>query len=244
MKLYSAFFVMTKCILQLFVCLLNRYSGYDIRVFCTEAQLPSTWVSLALSLAATASGLAVLFGVEVFAGEAALSRAFSRFVGCFEPFELRTNPEHDILNPCGFKLLLLLILRIGKGGHVHIGTPCKSWIFLARSYSRRSLLQPQGPDAAHCSKSLKKYLTEHNALADITGCLVRLAVALELTYSVEQPRFSLLWSYPPVLQALVGSGAINVPFFMSAFQGELPKPLSLRGHAPWLKVMKVVAKTT
>ena len=93
-----------------------------------------------------------------------------------------------------------------------------------------------------CSKFLKKYLTEHNALADITGCLVRLAVALELTYSVEQPRSSLLWSYPPVLQALAGSDAINVPFFMSAFQGESPKPLSLRGNAPWLKFMKAVAK--
>lgn len=200
------------------------------------------WVATVLSVAPLALSQPVLFGVEIFAGEGELAGAFCQHVGPFEQFELLTNPAHDALDPEGFKLLMQLILRIGKGGHVHLGTPCSSWIFLARSQSRRSLLQPQGPPAPQCRPSLQRYLKDHNALADITGSVVRMACALGLTYSVEQPRSSLLWSYPPVLAALAATTARNIPFFMSAFQGDSPKPLSMRGNAPWLVVFKEVAE--
>ena len=141
----------------------------------------------------------------------------------------------------GLERLAVWILRIGRHGYVHLGTPCKSWIALSRAWSKRSMMAPQGPGRNRTNPKQWAYLQEHNAIGHITAYIVRTAHALDLSYTIEQPVSSLLFSFDPVLKALAATGFVTAAFTMGSFGGESPKPLLLKGSAPWLRTFREVA---
>eukprot|EP00969_Alexandrium_andersonii_P231588 10227154-Alexandrium_andersonii.AAC.1 len=116
-----------------------------------------------------------------------------------------SDAENDVLTMHGLKRIALWMLRIGKNGYVHLGTPCKSWVALSRSWSQRSCIAPQGPSPSRVSDEQWSYLREHNSIGHITAHVVRTAHALGLVYTIEQPVSSLLFSFDPVLKALAAT---------------------------------------
>ena len=87
----------------------------------------------------------LIFGIEICSGCEALSEAFRTHVGLFLSFYTVCDPENDVLTMQGLRRIASWMLRIGKNGYVHLGTPCKSWVALSRPWSKRSMLAPQGP---------------------------------------------------------------------------------------------------
>ena len=110
-----------------------------------EAQLPTWWITMMLAAALEACMLPVLAAVEVFAGQGELCSAIEELVGCSAMFEVKRDPRHNILKREGLFMIMVLVLRIVRGGLLWLGTPCQSWIILSRSWTRRTRFRPQGP---------------------------------------------------------------------------------------------------
>ena len=214
----------------------------DLRSKLHQAKIPSWFVVMVLRVAASVKG-SLLYGVEAFSGKGELSSAFSQHVGAWEKFEIMDNAKHNLLLQSGFEILVGLMLRIGKGGLLWMGTPCKSWVIMSRSYTQRSLARPEGPPPHLCKTPKQaKYLQEHNTLADRTALLAQLAYALHIYYVVEQPQSSILFRYQPIAKVLKETSASTVAFRMANFQGDSPKPLRLQGTGAWMQTFAEVNK--
>lgn len=214
-----------------------------LRARTEAAGLPAWWVAMLMTASATALRKTTLVGVEIFAGKAELSGAFSRLVGPMGSFEIENSPRENILNSDGVSYLMELLLRIRTKGLTWLGTPCKSWVCLSRSFTRRSSLQPAGPPKAYTTGRQFEYLMEHNCIADVCALVIRTVAALNIDFIVEQPMSSLLFSYPAIRDCLKDCGGIGINFMMAAFNGESPKPLLLKGSPAYLHVFAAVAKT-
>jgi hypothetical protein len=203
-----------------------------------SAVVPQWWVSLVLDCAREAVSQPMLYGVEYFSGCEALSSAFRLLVGPFASFDIRKGDHHDILKANGLRTAIILLLSVMEGGYLHFGTPCKSWVALSRSFTRRSVLRPQGPSQTQTRPKQWSYLCQHNRIAVLTAYLCKTASAFGLKFTIEQPVSSLLFHFPEISAALIGAG--SAAFVMGAFQGESPKPLVLKGTVVWLPTFRQV----
>ena len=213
-----------------------------LRATLEDAALPSWWVEMLMKASVAARRKAVLLGVEIFAGKAQLSSAFCRLAGPMETFEIENSPRENILNSDGVLYLMQLLLRIQVKGLTWLGTPCKSWVCLSKSWTRRSVLQPAGPPSGYTSAAQAAYLAEHNCIADLCSLIIRTVAALGIDFIVEQPMSSLLFTYPAIRDALRDCGNIGISFMMAAYCGESPKPLLLKGSPEYLRTFAAVAK--
>ena len=212
----------------------------DLQSKLGKAMLPAWWIALLLEAAGPALKLSVVVGLEVFSGMGELSSAFALLVGPFLTFEILNDDAEDIMRQSGLMILLTKFLSIAFEGLLWLGTPCKSWVVLSRSFTHRSLIQPSGPQLEHTSQRQRDYLDGHNSIAEITALFIRSATALGIYAIVEQPVSSLLFHYEAMLKALAAANARAVSFQMSAFEGESPKPLLLKGTAPCLQTFREV----
>lgn len=212
----------------------------DLRSKLEKAMLPVWWIALLLEAAGPALKLSVVTGLEVFSGMGELSSAFALLVGPFLTFEILNDDAEDIMWRSGVMILLEKFLSIAFEGLLWLGTPCKSWVALSRSFTHRSLIQPSGPDKHHTSQRQCDYLDGHNSIAELTALFIRSAAALGIYVIVEQPVSSLLFHYEAMLKALAAVDAHAISFEMSAFEGESPKPLLLKGTAPCLQTFREV----
>ena len=132
-------------------------------------------------------------GMEIFAGQQQLSKACQQLHGAraWATFENLDNEKEDVLQNDGLSLLLSRMLAITAGGLVWLGTPCKSWIALSRSFTRRSVELPDGPDclASLCSPRQHAYLLEHNSIAEVSALIMETAYRLSLQCALEQPPY-------------------------------------------------------
>ena len=85
-------------------------------------------------------------------------------------------------------------------------------------------------------------MDEHNTLAELSALLIKTTKVLCMTFTLEQPCSSLLFQYPSMMKALAWANASTASCFMSAFGGESPKPLTIKGNPPWLNEFSLVAK--
>eukprot|EP00974_Lingulodinium_polyedra_P108434 10496796-Lingulodinium_polyedra.AAC.1 len=145
-----------------------------------QAGLPRWWIQLCLEAVPKALALPVAWGLEVFSGKGELSRAFCDVLGDFRTFEFNNDPAQDILATDGVVFMLSMLLSTCQNGLLWLGTPCKSWVVLSRSFTQRSLLQPQGP--AGGTERQRSYLDEHNTIAVISAMCIRTAAALNIHY--------------------------------------------------------------
>ena len=155
-----------------------------MRAKVEAAGLPDWWVAMLMTASAPALRKTALVGVEIFAGKAELSGACSRLVGPMESFEIENSPRENILNSDGVLYLMELLLRIRTKGLTWLGTPCKSWVCLSRSFTRRSLLQPAGPPRDYTTDKQCQYLMEHNCIADVCAMVIRTVAALNINFVV------------------------------------------------------------
>lgn len=193
-----------------------------------------------MDCARIAVSMSLMVGLEAFSGRGLLARSFANLVGPFGTFEVNDDPSENLLTETGLHKLLVMLFRVKAGGHIHLGTPCKSWVVLSRAYTQRSILRPEGP-AVRRSKRQSKYLDEHNGLASLSAKIIRTACIAGITFTIEQPVSSLLFHFPEMLQALAYGGAKSISCMMSSFEGDSPKPLSIRGNPEWLQEFKKTA---
>ena len=200
--------------------------------------LPKWWVALILACIPLAMDLPLLAGVEYFSGEAELAKACEKGIGPWGTYDIKNGQQFDCTTKVGQRCAIVLLLRLARHSHAHFGTPCRSWVALSRSFTKRSGLRPGGPPKSRCTPALWKYLSLHNQIAQVTSYLIKTCVAMGHTITIEQPVSSLLFSYEPMVAALVGTSSVSVA--MRAFRGDSPKPLKIVGNAQWLGLLRKV----
>ena len=78
--------------------------------------------------------------------------------------------------------MLSMLLSACQHGFLWFGTMCKSWVVMSRSFTQRSLLQPQGP--AGGTERQRSYLDEHNTIAVISAMCIRISAALNIHFVI------------------------------------------------------------
>jgi len=169
--------------------------------------------------------------VEIFAGEAAVSRGM-RLVGfAGETFDLRKSASHDILTPVGFLAILAAAMRIRRGGVLWAAPPCSTWVFLSRHSTGRGR-DPSG------NWQTSDYIASQNALVCRLLLLARLCIARGVYYIIEQPRSSCMFKYGPFAEFLKKHPATSVCTEMGAFGMMAEKDMNLIGTAPYLPMLE------
>lgn len=124
--------------------------------------------------------------VEVFCGEAELSKAFQLEGMQVKSFDLCRSPSHNLATTVGFLLVLQSILELRVGGVLWGALPCSSWVYVSRGTSKRSKESPMGDVS-------QRSVREANLLTSRFVLLLLVAVARGAQWCVEQPQSSLLF---------------------------------------------------
>ena len=130
--------------------------------------------------------------VEVFAGEAAVSRGLAALGYIGRSVDQRYHQElDDILTPRGFANLACNVARLRPGGLLWAAPPCSSWVFLSSSSTGRHISVEGYPRPGVLSQ---------NALVQRLLILSAFARARGVGFIWEQPASSQMFSFPDVLQ--------------------------------------------
>ena len=142
-----------------------------------------------------------LDALDVFAGTGNMAKSFrERGLACEEFEKLRGGVENDVLTPSGSDHLLGLLCRVSAKGVVWLGPPCSTWVWIARSHTKRNSADVNGDTS-------REDVQHANATAKFVGMFMRLCHRLKVWYVVEQPKGSLLWQFESVAEALQATGA-------------------------------------
>lgn len=191
--------------------------------------VPPDWVEPVAAMLPLAVKTPQLDGIDCFAGEKGFCKAMLRHNLAALPFEKNDDPEwEDVLTAKGLSYLFFILLRVRAGGLVMLGPPCKFWIFLTLSHTKRTRTNPAGSSESWMAM-------EGNAIADVVAKITKLCAALMIYVVIEQPHSSFMFQYPPMAVALRDVCAKSVTFNMAAFKHPAVKPTRLWGTAPWLE---------
>ena len=161
---------------------------------------PATLLHMLAYLAALGTTQRDLHMVELFSGEGALATAFNENDMKSEQLDICRNPLHDIRKVSGLMRACQLIMRLKVGGLLWSGTPCSTWVWIARSSTGRSRGNPLGRADQPC-------VSDANITASRVALLVLLAVARGCCWAIEQPGSSLLPEHPRMqMLARLGQG--------------------------------------
>lgn len=130
--------------------------------------------------------------VEVFSGSQGLTQAARSEGLSTKGFDVVRNPEENILTNQGFTTILKHILSIQEFGVAWFGVPCNSFIWMARSFTKRSRENPLGD-------TTKKVVQKANAISERVAMLLLVCVLWDVYYLIEQPVSTLLWRQPCLL---------------------------------------------
>ena len=172
------------------------------------ALLPPWWVALVLACIPLAPDLPLLAGFEYFSGMAELAKACEKALGPWGTYDSKHGEEFDCTTRAGQRCAIVLLLRLVRHGHAHFGKPCKSWVALSRAFTKRSGFMPAGPPESRCKPRQWKYQSLHKRIAQVTSFLIKTCVAMQHTYTVVQTMSSLLFSYEPMVAALIGTPVV------------------------------------
>ena len=184
---------------------------------------PSTAAAPALSLpektrACRSVGRGGKAFIEMFAGCARLTGACREFgIRCAAPIELLRGEWCDCTRR-DVQQTILGWLMSGRVGVCWLGTPCKFWSIAKQNKSGN------GSDVSR-------------ALADFTVRIVDTCRRYKVSFILENPATSKLFSYPPLARALSRAGAEPVVFDMCRFGTSYLKPIRLVGTLPGLSTL-------
>ena len=167
--------------------------------------------------------------IEVFAGEAAISKGLRSMHKVGATLDLRMDSSHNMLTPCGFVALLACIARLRPGGLLWLAPPCSTWVFMSRTTTGRHIKMSGNWDSS-------PYILGQNALCCRMAGACLLADSRDCTFIVEQPVSSLMFDYTPWYVLLQGlrSRIKRVNVHLGAFGAASPKLTKLVGTAAWL----------
>lgn len=135
--------------------------------------------------------------------------------------------HQDLLESVGFLSALQSLRRVIQGGLLWLGIPCSSWIWLARSTTRRCRIRPKG------SKKFQK-VRKHNRLVRRLCFMLEYCRKKGIRWIIEQPHSSLLPLYKP-LEALMKRHSAKIYEFPLGMHGaNTEKRTILISNAPWM----------
>ena len=76
--------------------------------------------------------------VELFAGDAAVSKGLRLFGYSGLSFDMRYSELHNFLTPSGYLAALAAIMPIHVGGVVWMAPPCSTWVWVSRHSTKRA----------------------------------------------------------------------------------------------------------
>ena len=129
--------------------------------------------------------------LELFAGRAGLSRAFSQHHHhpvVINPIDINRGSEFDMTCRKSQDVVLTLI-RGGGVGYVHIGLPCKAW---AASCSEQVRASRSAVEKERVCIALTVFAVE----------VIRACDSVRVGWSLENPANSGLWRFPPISRML------------------------------------------
>ena len=100
---------------------------------------------------------------------------------------------HNILRGPGLLFLIQNILTIMSGGFVWFGTPCSTWVWIARGHTQRSSRNIEG-------NTCRLDVRQANRMVDIVAMLLNLIVVRGVFYLIEQPSTSCIWRQKKLLK--------------------------------------------
>ena len=177
-----------------------------------------------------------LLGVEYYSGRGWLTSAFQMVGDRFLPYDRDLDPVHNnILSALGLLCPLRMLLRVWEGGLTWSGQVCSTWVWLARSSTRRTWELPRGCEFGQCAR-------EGNRMAGIKALFMCFCYARGLDFVVEQPASSLLWRHDALRHVAFRARELGfmyhqVSTFMSQFGAATPKPTTLTGNRSWLHAL-------
>ena len=170
-----------------------------------------------------------LQAAEIFAGDANLTAAFRAFGMSCASMDKATNPDtDDVLSDVGKGRLLYTVVKLAPGGLPWLAPPCSSWVWMSRRTSKRSSQDIEGD-------TTNESVAQANSIARLLAEVCQTCYALGVPYIIEQPRTSLLFTYPPMEAMLRSTRARRVAVDLGKAGATSQKPLALWGTAPWLE---------
>ncbi len=174
--------------------------------------------------------------IEVFAGDASVSRGLQGLGYKGWSLDVRYDAAHDVLVPAGFLLLLEGVLRLRPGGLLWAAPPCSTWVVASR-YSTGRSCHPWGNPKSH-------YVQSQNALVCRLLLLSALAHSRGCVFTWEQPSGSSMLRWEPLLalKAAMAGDLQEISIEMGAFGLKATKPTVLWTTAPFahkLEAMKL-----
>ena len=150
-------------------------------------------------------------------------------------FELDDDPDENCLSPIGVKIFVRDTLRMVPNSISTMGPPCKFWIFLTLSHTKRTKDNVLGSPNSWMA-------VEGNKIAQFVAKGIRLVDAVSCYSLIEQPTNSLFFLHPDVKQALLDVGHNVAKFNMEKFGHESQKATQIHGTAPWIPKLHEIAK--
>ena len=180
--------------------------------------------------------------LELFCGEAGLTASLKRHgLTVLPPWDIQLGSCFDLLVTANQRRLFRL-LSTGHVLLVWLGTPCATWS-LARRFDGGPPPLRDSVDVASAAPWISSEwdlmrLKEANLLADLTCKIIMMITALHGFFVVENPYYSKLWKYPPIINALTQTRAAIVHVTFCRYRTPWQKPTKLAGTLPGLKSLE------
>ena len=105
------------------------------------------------------------------------------------------SPHLDVTEDEGLACIIATLLRVYRGGLCFMGPQCSSWVWLCRSVTKRSALDPDGDLTIPT-------VQEGNYVNRVTALLASLCALAGIFYVIEQPSSSLFF-HTKILRAVI-----------------------------------------
>lgn len=162
--------------------------------------------------------------VELCSGEGHLTRALWAHGFHGKAFDVNYSKNHDFLRTVGFIAVLLAVRNTKKGGMLFVAPPCSTWVFMSRSSTGRSWLDPDG-----CGS---KCVSLANVFCMRLLYILWYACQRGIYIVIEQPMTSVLFAWAPMRKFLMSIRARRVTFPMGAYGASTLKMTTLWGNLP------------
>ena len=190
---------------------------------------------LLLEWAALAGAESDLDVVELFAGEAEVSKSCEACdLKVVAVDALHGTAEANLQTLRGVRYAISMILRLKAGALLWLAPPCSGWVFLSSSCHKRNSSNDYRGNRRNPG------VAADNSLAHVVAALCRLASWWGITFILEQPADSVLFNFGCVKKALNMCGAIFTRTFAQAFDPSFPirKPFRLAATAVWASSLR------
>ena len=150
-----------------------------------------------------------------------------------EAFEIKTNPNHNILTKAGFKILLRMALTLCRRGAAMFGPPCSLFVYLSTDVHKRSADAAQGD-----TNNAKVVFSNIVAMSALVIMIILSCRSVFVT--VEQPSSSKLWDLWCWKKFEVHFKLARVFTHMKCFGHAMPKPTVLKSSLSAIGSMRRV----